>query len=509
MNKNEQPLTFSPGSNTTKENSTMSGISLRLSRSSVWYRTLFAVALPSLLLTTLSAKPAHATGMQGHIYMSHCALEQIPQGRIKTILGNHFMRLSNGAFFPDSGYAVKTNKYGEPAHWEQFIEGYIQYIRTNFKSPYTDPESQKHIAFVMGAAAHGITDSTFDTLYYSRIEQVDPASADQIDTAMDIFLDHQLQRNFQPEFDYDLAPIVQIYKTDLAQPTEEKTFKDGLDLAWSGISATINILSFANDEFVAKYPWGSAHLLDARTPGAYAFGSQVVIRYWEEILKRLDGDQNANGIVIGTYPNSQYPLVTLDKSRVDSKIVFFFGHGIDRDSVTDTTFQVYDKQGNLVPTTLQKFRGDKWLNAVMLQPTANWSPATEYRVVLSKSIKNLYGNSPDIDFELNFKSPCAPGDTSAGCPPEIKDSDPKPASPCPNTDAQYVRTPDPPDETDPPIDTVNPPGPTTEPTTNAASSDTGGCSLPEGSRPSSPWSWLPLGLLGIAAAWRWLRKSQS
>src|SRR5687768_15143990 len=115
---------------------------------------------------------AHATGMSGHAYMAECAAEQTEDASLRALIAAEGLRLLNGGFFPDSGYATDDSEQGEIPHWEQYVEAYVQLVRARWASPLDEPEAAAHVAFLLGLAGHGITDSTFDTLFYPRGAEV-------------------------------------------------------------------------------------------------------------------------------------------------------------------------------------------------------------------------------------------------------------------------------------------------------------------------------------------------
>ena len=395
---------------------------------------LLAAALTASTLATLvSPGAARATGMQGHMYMAACAAENVTDARLRAIFDGYPVHLANGAFLVDSGYATRDYDQGEIPHWEGFVEAYVQLIRKRYAPPFTDAEAAPHVAVLMGMAAHGITDSTFDTLIYARAEQVEPEPMDSFDTAMDIFLVHDMPRFFIPDLVHDGEALSEVFG-DVDHPVPPEKVSAAVSKARSGIAAVTTFLYKGADEFGAKYPWGRAHFLDAKTPGSYSFGAAVVMGYYRELLRRLDGDTNADQIVIGTYPSEAYPLVTLDASRPDGKVILFFGHGLDRSTIHNDVVTVLGPDGAAVAAKVDVFRGDKWANVLLVKAEEDWKPGATYQVVLSPTVQTLYGASPPEDFVFSFTT-CASPDASGDCP--------APAGSgafvtCPKTEAQYA-----------------------------------------------------------------------
>ncbi|MEZ4295025.1 MAG: Ig-like domain-containing protein [Polyangiaceae bacterium] len=395
--------------------------------------------LPLLAATAtlaLAEEPARATGMQGHMYMAMCAAERVTDPRLRAIFDSAPLYLANGAFIVDSGYTMPDHDQGEIPHWEGYIDAYLQLIRQKHAPPYDTPEASQHIATLMGMAAHGITDSTFDTLIYARAEQVEPSDMSSFDTAMDIFLVADMPRYFIPDLAND--PVIHSEAfTAVNHPISEKDVKSAASTARSGIAAVSEFLYKGADEYGLKYPWARAHFTDPRTPGSYAFGASVVMGYYRELLRRLDGDTKADQVVIGTYPSADYPLVTLDATRPDGKVIFFFGEGIDRSSITDSTVTLLGPGGEVVPSVTKVFRGDTWANVLVVTANQDWQPDTEYTVILDPAIVTLNGESPGTDFAYTFKT-CASVDADGNCP--IPDT-PAPTSGCPKTEEMYKTRP--------------------------------------------------------------------
>jgi hypothetical protein len=143
--------------------------------------------------------------------------------------------------------------------------------------------------------------------------------------------------------------------------------------------------------------------------------------------------------VIGSYPDSDIPLLTLDHAAAWGRAVVFFGHGLDRSSIGPDALQILDDTGTPVPAEVSIFRGDDWPNVLTARPLDDWKPGTSYKLVVKKSLRTLHGISPSADIELSFISPCTTGDTSPSC---VKPPAERPPSLCPVTDARHVEPPD-------------------------------------------------------------------
>ncbi|UQA56887.1 Ig-like domain-containing protein [Polyangium aurulentum] len=437
------------------------------------------IAALAFLLAAIGVTPtASATGMQGHIYMAQCAAEQVTDPRLRALFDAHRNDLSNGAFFPDSGYTADDHDQGEIPHWEQYVQGYVEVIRARYEKPFENPESAAHVAFLMGLAAHGITDSTFDSLLYERADGVDPGDMKDFDMAMDIFLVHDHPRYYLPEIAIDTKTQSEIFHQKINHPVSPEAIDAAMSTAWSGISVVAQFLYLGADEWGTKFPWARKSLRDPRTPGGYPFGARVTAGYYREILRRLDGNPSASDVVIGAYPDDAYPLATLDNTRPDGKIVLFFGEGMDRATIDDAVVTVHDAMGQVVPTTVSVYRGDQWANVLRVTAQAPWQPSTKYTAVLHKSIKTLSGASPTDDLVFSFTT-CTPASPGGDCEAPIG---PPPPSACPELDAAYSMRPEEP----PPEEPEEPPPPGVEP------AESSGCTAAPGRDRTSAWSLLAL-----------------
>lgn len=421
--------------------------------------------LLSFAATLLVSSAASATGMHGHIWSSQCALETLPDGRLRSLLDGQRLRLDNGSFFPDSGYAAK-HEYGETAHWEQFVDGYIQWLRAKHADPARD--APQHVAFLMGAASHGLVDQTFDILFMDRVREVD-GPTDDLDTSMDIFLN--VERKYVPDFAYDPNDLVDVFAKHVGLTVPPAEIKEGMDLARVGMGFVAEILWKDADKRGATYPWARAHYQDLRAPGSYPWGAAGVARYWENILRRLDGDASADALVVAADPPANGALATNSAGKVGALLTLFVGQGLKRPSVTSASFYVLDSAGVVVPTDV-RLRGDEYATTLQLKPRADWSPDAKYTLVLDTAIETLNGTHPSKRFELPFQAACA------GCNAELTGA--APPSPCPKTLAAFPRPRD-----DEETETPKPPP--------AESTDGGGCST--SGRGFAPAWWLVLACL--------------
>lgn len=399
------------------------------------------VGLGMGLSLALGAHRASATGMQGHIYMAECAAEQLAEGPLRqTLFEDSFLWLANGGYFPDSGYTSADHDQGEIPHWEGYVDAYIDWLRKTYPKPLEAPEAREHVAFLFGLAAHGITDSTFDTLLPPRSAQVDPGNPNEIDTSMDVFVVHDLGRNLIPTPAHHEDVLATVFDA-VDHPVAPDAIVEAMSTARVGIAAVTNFLAKTPTERLAAHPWAHRAYLDPRTPGGYPFGARVAKRYFEELAKRLEGSSDVDGLVIGTYPDATTPLATLDRANALARVVVFFGHGVDRGSYGAGSVVVLDSKDEPVAGQWNTFRGDQWLNVVTFDPASDWLPGESYRIVVAPTLVTLDGHSPSKPLVFPFEAPCA------DCTPDLGGND-RPPTLCPLTDSRHpFAAPEPEDST--------------------------------------------------------------
>lgn len=368
------------------------------------------VALPAAMLTLGS--DAHATGMQSHIYIAELARDHLPAGELKSLLETHRTAFLSGAFFPDSGYAANDG-YGEIAHWESFVEAYIQWIRKTYTAPYSD-EAAEHIAFVIGAAAHGMGDQTYDILFHDKIGIVD-GDLNEADMAADIFITNDLDRRENPAFVISTQHLADLFSNDLAHTVTTEVIDDGVKKAKFALSYTSEVLYTDYDKFSAQYPWAAAHYLSEGVPGAYPYDGEVISHYYEDIWRRLAGDEPMDAAIIGSNPLANGVDVPVDHTSMDSWITIFTGLGLRPETIDASSFFITNAKGNVVPCEIRT-RGDAWASTLQLKPQRDWDFHATYQLHLTTSVRSLHDVPLASEYTLSFTTACAPGDRACDPP---------------------------------------------------------------------------------------------
>ncbi len=152
-----------------------------------------ACALAGLaLLALLPVRAARANGNHTHIGITLMAIELLPPGPLRELLGAADVRqmLVNGTIFPDGGYAIQ-HEYGETAHWEPFQRALAARIRNQCPDPLASQACREKAAFLFGMASHGMADQVFDALYMAAAKVHDAANwsdglTDSFDSSTDV-----------------------------------------------------------------------------------------------------------------------------------------------------------------------------------------------------------------------------------------------------------------------------------------------------------------------------------
>ncbi len=117
--------------------------------------------------------PAGAAGIVTHAWMALDAVDHVHDDALHTLLAAHLDQVRAGAEFPDGGYGTRAlgtpgGDYGEEAHWQRFVDAYVDQIRDDPTcGDLRDPAGPcaADIAHAFGAAGHGMGDEVWDWLF--------------------------------------------------------------------------------------------------------------------------------------------------------------------------------------------------------------------------------------------------------------------------------------------------------------------------------------------------------
>ncbi len=266
-----------------------------------------AVAAAATLLTPTRAE---AAGVTTHGWMAVEAIDEVADPGLRALLRAHEHQVRAGAMFPDAGY-LGTNTYGEEAHWQRFVDAYVDLIaaRTDCGPDLSDPDAPcaDMIAHAFGIAGHGMGDEVWDWLFEPNSPDRDEyytnglptATEDGAEIQMDLVAVgvHGIPRPIIPDLP-DIPMLLQAFENAGFHGVTESEF------ALQGLGEA---LWDAETQFAAQHlagiqaamPWMSANLVTA--PGGVDFAATAIAGYWESMWGRLQGAQPTTRVSI-TYP---------------------------------------------------------------------------------------------------------------------------------------------------------------------------------------------------------------
>ena len=384
-------------------------------------------ALPpfaALLVLLLTAR-ASANGAYSHVHMSQLAVTQLPPGELRDLFDDPevFAALEAGSMFPDSGYAA-DDPYGEIAHWEPFLHAYLEDLRTRYAGDYSSHEAKLRIAFLLGFAAHGIEDQSYDTTLLARAfesgdTEVEGLSFDQL---ADYFLTIDQGISFtvdDPYAPYADLPSV-IANGPEAHDVTEAVVRDGMDrmatvIRLQGNARLVRTWYLTGWE---HYPFLGTHYYDAAAVGSVPWLAALLVTYWRVLWDRLlQTDQPTRDLLIHSVPEDGATNwnVDLAESRAWGRIALFFGYAIDRDIVAPS-ITLRDASGTAVPTTFETAYGGRDRNLLHVVPSATLAYDSDYTVEIAAGASTLFGETTDAPISFSFRTRCAP-DRLSDCPP--------------------------------------------------------------------------------------------
>lgn len=403
--------------------------------------------LAALALALLPTGNAAAHGINGHVHVTGWAVESLPPGELRDFFADPDLRdtAQIGAGFPDSGYAI-GDPYGEMAHWEPFINAYVEWIKRTFGPDYDTEEARRHIAFMMGAASHGLQDELFDTLFLRYLIQEDGEDQDAADSGTDAFLFTDGILEFKPPLYIPETGLPEVFQLSNGYEPTMTAIRGGMQRVKILVIDHFDALAPGFDaEFRPRLPWGSRHYLDPDVPGSLRSEIQPTAAYMQALWDRLHGRFGPQAIATHSFPTATRRLRSVDHTRVDSRIGIVFGIGAIVRSLNPDTVQLVGPGERPVLIDVQHTRwsgspGDS-TRQVVLVPMEDLVPDTEYEVRLQPGIEMQNGELTSALWTWRFKTPCPEvGECSPG--PEADPLDPPRVPYPPPPDAGVAPTPD-------------------------------------------------------------------
>lgn len=378
-----------------------------------------AAGLALALAAGALSPAAQAHGLWGHIHVTGWAIENLPAGELRDFFADADLRNAAwfGATYTDSGYGVSGNEYAAPAHqyselthWEPFIESFIDWIRTNDPPPWTDPESRRRVAFLMGAAAHGLQDEIFDSLFLLKVEAHDGKGQEESDPGTDGFLSLDGYLRLFPVEYVPTATLRTLYP-GIAPEVYDEAEKRAISLVTGAyINETLGPLVAAENGKIYEpiIPWARAHYLDPTVMGGHYSEIWPTAAYLDAVWRRLHGDFGPE-TVVWRYPEPGRRLESVSSAAPESWVTLVFGLGVDIDTIVVSWTDANDQP---VPFALRNTRwGETMTRLVRLLPAQDLTPGATYRVSLDAGTR--IDGLPVAPWSFEFQAACAEG---ADCP---------------------------------------------------------------------------------------------
>jgi hypothetical protein len=376
--------------------------------------------LVAAALTIAVPRVAEANGGNTHAWISLHAVEHLPPGRLKDMLSRPELQsaLINGSVFPDGGYVIKDD-YGEMAHWEPFVEAYIEWMREEVPHPFDHGAAAEYSAFLFGLASHGMADQVFDSSFVERARIEDAAGwSDDLltshDTATDVMLVAATGVSFVDTPTYvPSAEIAAIYRDRLGYEIDPGALDSAQNLLHRvvlvyGVSTAQDPVKVA--ELEAQYPWTAAHLMEDRAVGAPPCEGEVVAAYWLALWDRMHDISGEQNHLIATYPRDGSVGFATDHSSPEAQLLVVFGSGIQRAQLADR-FTVVDSKGVSYDLTVDTQWGAEVANVVKIRSVDDWAAGETFTVTIKPGLELVDGSR--IETPMSFSFSTAPGDPGA------------------------------------------------------------------------------------------------
>ncbi|MCA9523142.1 MAG: Ig-like domain-containing protein [Myxococcales bacterium] len=382
-------------------------------------RHVLAIGVAACALVMLASPSARANGAYTHIRMSQIAESELPPGPLKDLMSDPAIRpwYEAGSMFPDSGYAAQDG-YGELGHWPPFQNAYIQHIIETYGENLDSELARQHIAFLLGAMAHGLEDQIYDSTLRARGFEVDGDPTKDSDRLTDYFtvIDAGVLLSTKAMAHYE--EIAAIFLAGDNYQVSVDTLKYGMSLMQAVILAQKSIAKAYYLDAWNNYPWIGTHYFDPAAPGSVPHLGALAAKLWQVVWKRLHQTATIDDdLVIGTIPVDGSENVPIDATESEAyrRIGIVFGFAVTR-SQAAPFLKILDPDGNSVPLNVRSPYNGEIRNFLMLQPKQALAYDTLYTVVIEAGVESLSGLVTTTPHSFQFRTRCAP-DKLDDCPP--------------------------------------------------------------------------------------------
>ena len=275
-------------------------------------RSLFGVlaVATAIAASLLAPVRADAAGMTTHGWMAVEAIDEVTDPGLAALLRAHQEQVRAGAMFPDLGY-FGSNTYGEEAHWQRFVDAYVDLItdRTDCGPDLADPNGPcaDMIAHAFGIAGHGMGDEVWDWLFEPNSPDRDEYYTNGLPTAT--------EGGAETQMDLVAVGVHGVPRPEIPPLPDVATLLQAFeDSGFSGVTAdqfsTVpfgGVVWDVETQWAAEHlagvqaamPWMSANLVTA--PGGIDFAATAIAGYWDSMWGRLNGNQPTTEVSI-THP---------------------------------------------------------------------------------------------------------------------------------------------------------------------------------------------------------------
>ena len=378
------------------------------------------VLLALLLLAPLDAA---AHGIWGHVHVTGWAIENLPEGELAAFFGEPEVMHAAlfGASFTDSGYwpqggelARRSRAYSEHTHWEPFIEDFVAWIVRNDPPPWDSLASRQRVAFLLGAASHGLQDEIFDSLFLPQIQLHDGAGQEEADPGTDGFLALDELIRFAPTsvfLPYDtLLELYAVLGAHIDRDTIERSVRV-MELVYLDHANGLQVARTLGEQYKDVIPWARDHYLDPDVPGSLLSEVAPTQRYMEALWRRLHGVPAADTPVIFAYPASPRRLRSHVAGPPDAWVTLIFSAGVRYEDAVATWAE---RDGQAVDFEQQNTRwGGTWPRLVRLLPRQDLRPGGWYAAGVSPDLPLIDGSTA-AEYSFEFQVECTQ-DSQAAC----------------------------------------------------------------------------------------------
>lgn len=399
------------------------------------------LAAAACMGTLFAPGSARAAGMTTHAFMAEKASTYVKTPALRRLLVLNRQQLLSGAQFPDSGYAPGTG-FGETTHWERFVNAYADHIRDVAPErgcKVTDPlgPCALLVAHLMGTAAHGMGDETWDWLFEPRttdhgetpanpcfndphhtdlehfcpvnLSVFDGTPPDDLSSTIEYAMDIAVISAYGRAAGYsplpppvnDLLPVYE--RLGEANGTADKMLT-GHGFITAALSAELGVSAPEAQRLRDQMPWTFANVTTA--PGGVEWSARAIARYYESLWRKLEHGTSLPDIA-AVHPANKargVPYVwPAGKTSPgphtgggENRIIAVMTNAVHPPSVSASTFYVVGPGGERVPPAdgfpkPGPYHSSEGTHSLMFYPATDLEPCMRYTAVLTTGLKDWRG----------------------------------------------------------------------------------------------------------------------